>query len=281
MSSTLIVGAGWLGQPLAHSLLKHNHSVWVTKTSSQGVEEIQLTGLKALELQLPLLPSEQQTFTKLISDSKITTLIGCFPPGFRAGNGDRYARQWASLIRAVQHSSVNKVIMVSSTTVYPDVDSCLTELDASLALASDNACFSDNARVMLKAEQSLIDSGLNYVIIRCAGLFGPQRHPARFVNKLKTVSTVAPANMLHLHDAIGIIEFSHAQLSNQIINAASPTFISKADFYQAAIDSAEDDSLTLPEKSDKAGKQISAQKVSSLGYKFTFESAKKGLFHCR
>ena len=127
--------------------------------------------------------------------------------------------------------------MVSSTGVYPEVAKTMTEDDASLSIASHNKDFTLKSKVMLQAEQHVIDSGIKYAIVRCSGLVGPDRHPSRFVGKMKQVSSSAPANMLHLTDAIGVVSFMSTLTSNAIVNATTPNTVSKAEFYQAALDS--------------------------------------------
>ncbi|MEZ8071523.1 SDR family NAD(P)-dependent oxidoreductase, partial [Vibrio sp. 5S239] len=151
----------------------------------------------------------------------------------------------------------------------------LKEEDASLTLAiSDDEqtySFSDNARVMLQAEQLVIDSRIDYTILRFSGLIGPSRHPSRFASKLKQVSTQAPANMLHLDDAIGAIDFAINHLHNEVVNVTTPNTVSKAEFYAAALKSA-NSSEPLPPVVDTPDKLISSKKILDLGYSFKFES---------
>ena len=145
-----------------------------------------------------------------------------------------------------------------------------------LKLAIDNDKFSDNARIMLTAEQHLIDCETDYAIVRCSGLFGPNRHPSRFAAKLKQVSTLAPANMLQLDDAVGAVTFALDSLHNEVVNATSPITVSKAKFYQHAIDVAKLNA-TLPPKVDIADKKILANKLIELGYQFKHPSTLEAL----
>ncbi|MDF5539224.1 NAD-dependent epimerase/dehydratase family protein, partial [Vibrio parahaemolyticus] len=157
------------------------------------------------------------------------------PPGFRKGRGQEYAQQWQILANAAKQNNVEKLLMISSTTVYPNLASDMEEADASLSLAAESPYFSDNARIMLQAEQHVIDSNINFVILRCSGLIGPDRHPSRFAARLQQVSRKAPANMLHQDDAVSAAKFALGNLSNQVINVTTPHTVSKAEFYQAAI----------------------------------------------
>ena len=197
-------------------------------------------------------------------------MIGCFPPGFRRGKGTEYADNWHNLIQIAQQLNVKKVVMVSSTTVYPDSKDTMHEDAATLILAQHNPRFSANARTMLQAEQYLIDSVLDYAIVRCSGLIGPNRHPANFASKLRQVSDLAPANMLHLNDAIGAISFAAMNLSQEIINATTPNTTHKAEFYQTALDR-RGCGESLPPIVHHEDKLVSADKIIGLGYHFHFQ----------
>ncbi|CAK1772312.1 NAD(P)H-binding protein [Vibrio crassostreae] len=277
MASIFIVGAGWVGAPLSKHLEKHGNRVVVTKTTQAGAEAI---GNERIPCEVFSFDSSkpEQTIGRLYSlllENNTEIVIGSFPPGFRKGAGQEYADYWQQLTNACQKANIKKLIMVSSTTVYPTKPGVLNELDASLPLStSDNehaSLFSDNARIMLQAEQSVIDSGIDYTILRFSGLIGPSRHPSRFTSKLKQVSTQAPANMLHLDDAIGAVDFAINQLHNEVVNVTTPNTVSKAEFYAAALKSA-NSSEPLPAVVDTPDKLISSKKILDLGYSFKFES---------
>ena len=277
MASIFIVGAGWVGAPLSEHLEKHDNQVVVTKTTQEGADAIGNERIPCEVFSFDAIQPERSIgqLYSLLLENNTEIVIGSFPPGFRKGAGVEYADYWQQLTRACQKANVKKLIMVSSTTVYPTKPGVLYEQGASLTLStSENeqaSAFSDNARVMLKAEQSVIDSGIDYTILRFSGLIGPNRHPSRFASKLKQVSTQAPANMLHLNDAIGAVDFAINQLHNEIVNVTTPNTVSKAEFYAAALKSA-NSSEPLPPIVDTPDKLISSKKILDLGYSFKFES---------
>lgn len=270
MANTLIVGAGWLGTPLAQTLIDQGHQVTVTRRSQTRLDEFPLTSVQPALLDLNE-PHSQQQLIKLIEQHRIERIVGAFPPGFRKGNGQEYAQQWQRLVSAAKQSSVNKLLMVSSTTVYPNLAVDMKEEDATLALAQTNEHFSDNARIMLQAEQYVIDSGIDYAIVRCSGLIGSDRHPSRFAIRLKQVSRKAPANMVHQNDAVAATAFALNQIDNEVVNATTPNTVSKAEFYQAAITQSDLD-IALPPVTETADKRILADKLVALGYQFQFNS---------
>ncbi len=270
MANTLIVGAGWLGTPLAQSLVHEEHDVVVTRRTQDRLDELpsELTNAELLDLSQP---NAEIKLPELILRHKIKRIVGAFPPGFRKGGGQEYAHQWARLVNIVKHQDIEKLVMISSTTVYPNRPSDMREESASLLLTQNHSDFSENAKIMLEAEQSVIDSGINYAILRCSGLIGPNRNPARFAMRLNKVSSCAPANMLHQNDAVAAAIFALENLDNQIVNVTTPNTVSKADFYQAAIAKSGDD-IPLPPLTEEADKRIVADKLVSLGYQFRFNS---------
>lgn len=270
MANTLIVGAGWLGTPLAQALLVEGHDVVITRRSQARLDERPSTIANAALLDLND-ENAAQKLDEIIQSNHIERIVGAFPPGFRRESGREYAQQWSTLVKAAKQNAIEKLVMISSTTVYPNLPTEMKEESASLALAQTHPHFSDNAKIMLEAEQSVIDSGINYAILRCSGLIGPDRHPARFAMRLKQVSRKAPANMLHQSDAVAVAQFALDHLSNQIINVTTPHTVSKAEFYQAAITKSGAE-ISLPPVTEDADKRILADKLVSLGYQFRFNS---------
>ncbi|EGR1576341.1 NAD-dependent epimerase/dehydratase family protein [Vibrio parahaemolyticus] len=270
MANTLIVGAGWLGTPLAQALLVEGHDVVITRRSQARLDERPSTIANAALLDLND-ENAAQKLDEIIQSNHIERIVGSFPPGFRRGSGREYTQQWSTLVKAAKQHAIEKLVMISSTTVYPNLPTEMKEESASLALAQTHPNFSDNAKIMLEAEQSVIDSGINYAILRCSGLIGPDRHPARFAMRLKQVSRKAPANMLHQSDAVAVAQFALDHLSNQIINVTTPHTVSKAEFYQAAITKSGAE-ISLPPVTEDADKRILADKLVSLGYRFRFNS---------
>lgn len=270
MANTLIVGAGWLGTPLAQALLVEGHDVVITRRSQARLDERPSTIANAALLDLND-ENAAQKLDEIIQSNHIERIVGAFPPGFRRGSGREYTQQWSTLVKAAKQHAIEKLVMISSTTVYPNLPTEMKEESASLALAQTHPNFSDNAKMMLEAEQSVIDSGINYAILRCSGLIGPDRHPARFAMRLKQVSRKAPANMLHQSDAVAVAQFALDHLSNQIINVTTPHTVSKAEFYQAAITKSGAE-ISLPPVTEDADKRILADKLVSLGYQFRFNS---------
>ncbi|RTZ15723.1 NAD-dependent epimerase/dehydratase family protein [Vibrio aquaticus] len=264
MKTITVIGGGWLGRPLAHYLETIGHQTYVSKTTNEGVQQLKQESLNAFEFDLnaPL-----EDLIALLSKQSPDIVIGCFPPGFRSGGGVQYVEHWKKLVEACLAAEVTKLVMVSSTTVYPDTADAMLEDQASLSLSQSHDQFGDKAKIMLQAEQYVKDSGLKFGVVRCSGLVGPERHPSRFAPRLKQVSDLAPANMLHLTDAVGAVSFVANLEQNCVVNATTPNTVSKAEFYQAALDSVGSNE-PLPPIVHIADKRIVADALINLGYRF-------------
>ncbi|MBE3667964.1 NAD(P)-dependent oxidoreductase [Vibrio navarrensis] len=270
MKNILIIGAGWLGFPLAQTLTTLGHTVFITRRSQEALESLEFAANRKWPLDLNH-PDARQQLSHHLNTKKFDVVIGCFPPGFRKGQGDEYAQHWQLVVDALSSSPATKVIMISSTTVYPNRAEKMVEDAASLAIAQNNSQFSDKARIMLQAENALVQSGHLFTILRLSGLIGPQRHPAQFVAHLKQVSRLAPANMLHQYDAVNAAVFAVTHADDQILNVTTPRTVDKATFYQSALEAAGMPEA-LPEIVDVADKEIRAEKLLSLGFKFHYQS---------
>jgi nucleoside-diphosphate-sugar epimerase len=267
MSTITVIGAGWLGFPLAQQLAV-DHNVYASKTTHTGLSVFKPTTIHGFIVSPATIEYDLRS---QLQEQQPNVVIGCFPPGLRKGLNDHYTHHWQRVVDACESANVEKLIMISTTGVYPDLANEMVETDATLSLAQTSTNFSPKNRILLEAEETVERSTLNTVIIRCGGLFGPHRHPSRFAAHLKQVSQSAPANMLHLRDAIDVITFSIAQINNEVINACSPLKPSKADFYQAALNQV-GRSASLPPVVDVADKSICVDKLLRYGFEFNYPS---------
>lgn len=272
MQRIAIIGAGWLGLPLAQHLQQLGHWVCASRTTEQRLTELPAHAITGFLCQLPQANSLADTLTNFHCD----TLIGSFPPGFRQGQSPDYSVSWQALVAQAKQADIKKIIMVSSTSVYPDQAQDMLESDASWQLAQQHDHFSEKAKILLAAEQAVIDSGINYTLLRCSGLIGPNRHPARFVTRLSQVSELAPANLLHLTDAIRAITFSIDHLDNEVVNVTTPNTVSKAEFYQAAL-KAIGSHTPLPKVVQQRDKRIIANKLLQAGFSFHYSHTLEAL----
>lgn len=264
MINISVLGAGWLGLPLALSLKQAGNKVKVSHSTEQACEKTRLQGLDAQVCKLG------DAFNFLQSRALFETdiLIVTIPPGFRqATQGTDFLIKWRQIINSANASGIQKIIMTSSTGVYPDSNQVMREEDA--------YAHNEKAKILLSAEQ-LLQSEFKgeHLVVRLGGLFGGNRHPARFVKHMKKLNSEAIANMLHLDDAVGAIQFlTEHGILNQTLNVCCPNPVTKVTFYQAAVKHYHEE-LVFPSIIDgQITKQVSSEKLLKFGYEFKFKSA--------
>lgn len=265
-----ILGCGWLGVPLAKHFLEKGFSVKGSVTSPEKFEKLNLAGILPYQLVL--------SDTAIIMDDpaffKCDVLILSVPPGRTEGIEQYFPAQIGQLIPFLLKFGIQKVIFISSTSVYPENSGTAKEDDPNIP---DKA----SGKALLVAEnllKSQVDFGTT--IIRFGGLIGADRNPARFL--LKSVQPIAnaPVNLIHQDDCIGIISAIIGQnLWGETLNACSPEHPMKKDFYGKA---ARISGLPEPIVSDRAGafKVIDSSKlIRLLKYQFKYKNPMDYLDH--
>ena len=274
MKKISILGCGWLGLPLAKSLLKKGFSVKGSTTSTEKIAVLEAAGIEPFLLEV----SETEiigAITPFLESSEI--LIIDIPPKLRGNSTENFVAKIRNLLPFIAKSSVEKVIFISSTSVYADAISTaliVTEL-------TKPQPETESGKQLLEVEQ-LLQNNKNFqtTVIRFGGLVGEDRHPIKFLAGRKNIENPeAPINLIHQTDCIGIIETiikkglrqaqSDKELKTETFNAVAPFHPTRKDYYtQKAIAL----NLALPEFDESklsVGKIISSEKVESvLEYKF-------------
>lgn len=271
-----IIGAGWVGLPLTMLLTANGHLVQVSKSSESGLADLLLHGIDAKKVRLAHGVVAKSDSANLAELGRADVVVICIPPGFRSGSGDYYSAH----VKAIcQHISpkVKQVILTSTTAVYPEIDKDMKESDAS--------AWNVKAEKILAAEHVVRTIfPKQYLIVRFSGLFGAERHPARFVKHMQSVSSRSFANMLHQDDAVHGLAFLISQkTTGEIVNISTPHKVSKAEFYQAALErfstnnfehDANSDSTGLPPITNEGKeKYINVDKIKAMGYRFRYNNA--------
>ncbi len=258
-----ILGCGWLGLPLAKSLLAYGYKVNGSTTSTEKLKELQSAGITAYHLNFD--PEARGSLISEFFDTEI--LILNIPPARRTDVIEWYTAQIHAIITQVKESSVKKVIFTSSTSVYPSVNGTVSEDDI---LVPDKS----SGVALLKVEDMLRqETAFETTVLRLAGLMGPGRHPGRFLAGKKNVANPdAPVNLIHLEDCIGIIkEIIHLEVWGEIFNCCADEHPSRRDFYSLA---AKNLGLEPPEFNEHAGgdfKIVDNRKLrNQLNYYFRF-----------
>lgn len=269
MKQISILGCGWLGLPLAKTLLEKGFSINGSTTSVEKIAVLEKAGI--LPFQINLFEDRiEGNIDLFLSNSDI--LIIDIPPKLRGNSTENFVAKIQNIIPFIEKSSVDKVIFVSSTSVYADDNSIITE-------ETKPNPDTESGRQLLEAEH-ILQSNKNFqtTIVRFGGLIGDDRHPIKFLAGRKNIENpIGPINLIHQIDCIGIIEaiLKHSETSgqndksNEVFNAVAPFHPTRKKYYtKKAIDL----DLSLPEFDESKtsiGKTILSDKVETvLNYKF-------------
>jgi len=267
MKQISILGCGWLGLPLAKSLLEKGFSVNGSTTSLEKISILEKDGITPFQISL-CEDNIEGNIDLFLSNSDV--LIIDVPPKLRGNSSENFVSKIQNIIPFMEKSSVEKVIFVSSTSVYADINSIITE-------NTKPNPETESGKQLLETEQ-LLQSNKNFqtTIIRFAGLIGEDRHPIKFLAGRKNIENPeAPINLIHQVDCIGIIEEILKKVQNdkwnEVFNAVAPFHPTRKDYYtQKAIEL----KLPLPEfdySKPSIGNTILNKKITeTLNYNYSF-----------
>ncbi|MDN3678331.1 NAD(P)H-binding protein [Flavobacterium paronense] len=262
MKQISVLGCGWLGLLLAKSLLKNGFPIKGSTTSLEKISVLEGNGIQAFQIEL----SEDEIKGEIdffLSNSEI--LIIDIPPKLRSVSSENFVKKIQNLIPFIEKAKIEKVIFISSTSVYSDNNSVVTE-------ATKPNPETESGKQLL-ASENLLQSNPNFktTVIRFGGLIGEDRHPIHFLAGRKNIENPeAPINLIHQSDCIGIIQTIIEQnCFGETFNAVTPLHPSRKKYYtQKALEF----NLPLPEFVNakiSIGKTILSDKVENvLKYKF-------------
>lgn len=243
-----ILGCGWLGMSLALALVQKGYEVKGSTRSDAKSEALKLSGVLPFVVDLNKENNELSDF--LQTDVLIIAVTSKQVEDFR------------NLIQQIGKSTVSKVLFVSSTSVYPNSNSVVTET-------------SDVINSALTQIESLFRSNNAFktTILRFGGLYGYDRQPGRFFPAGKKIEQPEGfVNFIHRDDCIGILsQIIEQNLWQETLNACADTHPTRRVFYTN-----EALKLGLPEpefieSSVIAYKIISSEKLKKLlDYSFLF-----------
>lgn len=260
-----ILGCGRLGLPLAKALVKKDHIVKGSTAGRPKLALIQESGVEAYFVSL--LPELSDANLSKFFRSEM--IIINFPPKRIENIVDYHTRQIKSLIGQIEKSEIKKVIFVSSTSVYPNLNCEVRENDA----ANPEK---ESGKALLIAEKLLIENThFETTVIRFGGLIGNDRNPVNFLTKIKDRPFLNnPVNLIHVKDCIQvIIRLIEGGEWGEIYNACCPEHPLRNEFYSvvAKLAGIEHSFPDIPMSSRY--KIINSDKlIKDLNYKFIYSN---------
>lgn len=264
MTKTItILGCGWLGLPLGQSLLADGYVIKGTTTSRDKLNRLRNLGI------LPYLISLSETkiegdIHSCLADADV--LIINIPPQLRGKRTENYVKKMELLHQALEHSPVQKVIFVSSTSVYGAIEGEVTEKTVPVPVT-------ESGKQLLASEEIFRnDTRLKTTIIRFGGLIGPERHPVTFLSGKKNLQNgQEPINLIHRNDCIEIIrQIIQNNWWNEVFNGVYPSHPEKYEYYTSK---AKEMQIQIPDydmNSSKSGKIVHSYNLTNVKkYRFT------------
>ena len=260
-----ILGAGWLGLPLAQKLLQNNYVVKGSTTKMEKLATLRAVGIQPFMLNLTPEPMGIGWDFFLEAD----VLVINIPPRLERQEQGFCVAQMVALTQLMQRTMPKKIIYVSSTSVYPELNRQVFEADVQTPPQAA-------ASALVEAENMIQTLPVPTVILRCGGLMGYDRVPGKYVAGKQQLTTGDIAvNYIHRDDAVGIIvQLIEADVSiwNQTYNAVAPVHPTRRDVYNK---SCVDFLLELPTYAEPSQplpfKIVNSDKITAaLPYQFIY-----------
>ncbi|NRB59441.1 MAG: NAD(P)H-binding protein [Winogradskyella sp.] len=259
-----IIGCGWLGLPLAQSLIEKNYKIKGSTTSESKLSELHKSSIEGFVITLNE-EGIKGNIHGFLNESD--TIIINIPPGLRRHPNKNHVKEIEHLMDAITRHKIKNILYVSSTSVFENEEHFPVIKNNTKPNATSNS-----ALQLIVIEKMLKANGnFNTTILRFGGLLDDFRHPGKFLSGRKNISDPdAPINLIHKEDCIGIISTILQQnYWNIALNASYPIHPNKSDYY---ISYSKRHGLDLPEfnlsKKNKGKIIDSSELVQLLKYRF-------------
>ena len=258
-----ILGCGWLGLPLGAFLIKKGYEIKGSTRDSEKLSSIKESNIEPFLLTLDPELSCQRKEDFFDTDIFIIN----FPPERREDIVEFHSLQIGELIKEIIRAGIKRVLFISSTSVYPEVNREVSE--------NENLVPSKLSGTALKAVENLLISSKKFqtTILRLAGLIGYDRNPRNFLKKRRVIHKInTPINLVHRDDCINVIyEIIRNEAWGRLYNVCCDKHPKRADFYKNEADQAGVELPELEESTTSDYKIVSNEKLKrELNYSFIY-----------
>jgi nucleoside-diphosphate-sugar epimerase len=265
-SKISILGCGWLGLPLAESLVQKQYNVKGSTTSFEKLAVLENKKIEGYQITISDNKIEANQMASFL-DSEV--LVINFPPKRRADILLFYTQQFQLLIPEINKSNIKHVLFVSSTSVYPDTNGIVSETEKG---TPDK----DSGKALLVVEQLLMkQKKFSTTVVRFAGLIGYDRMPGRFLAGKKDVANgEAPINVIHQDDCVAVLEtIIQKEIWGETFNACSDEHPKRSTYYTLAAEKIGLEKPTFIPSENLSYKIINSDKLKTkLEYQFKHPS---------
>jgi len=224
MKKISILGAGWLGNPLALQLKSNGHQLKVSTTTTEKLSFFNENGIESYIVNVGS-NSDTKNLDNLLTDTNI--LIITIPPGRSKPSESTYVDRIKSIIPFIEKHDIKNVLYTSSTTVYLSLKGNLNEETPIVPVSEMDQQIFEIENLLLNNKK------FNTTILRLGGLIGEDRHPVHFIVRKEVVDDANnPVNMIHRKDIIRFFEkiIDH-EIPNDVFNIVAPINLNRRDFY--------------------------------------------------
>lgn len=270
VNSVSILGCGWFGVALGKSLLEDGYDVQGSGRESLEISHISQSFIKPVWIDV-------RARSLLYFDSQFwqsdVVVVG-IPPIRNAGVEEVFPRRMQMVIDELVRKGVKRVILLSSTIVYPNNCEIVREDDIRPGSKPSGVAWS-LAETLFRNEKSFTTT-----IVRLAGIIGEGRDPGVFTMQrhIRKPGNV-PVNIIHMDDAVGVVkELIKNDQGNETFNACSAKHPTRQELYEAAglsKSGAMPDFLMLDEPPFKI---VNSDKLrEKTGYQFLYDDPLVGI----
>ncbi len=267
MKSYLIAGYGYVGKALAQHLQNLNHQVHVLTRHFEGNQNcdfLKITPIIA-DLNVP------DTLKYL---PKTDYVIICVAP--HESTVEQYQKIYlegvGNLLQALKTQNLFPIILyTSSIGVWPDQQGAW--IDESTPVYPDNP----KSQILLDAEQQILNSDFESIILRLAGIYGPGRNRIETLLNHTWPKPNEPdryVNLIHLKDILRLILFLLENgTSNSIYIGVDHQPVLLSELYSYLTQKLNiSKKISMDSTYSPQGKRCSNQKIKSVGFEFEIQN---------
>jgi nucleoside-diphosphate-sugar epimerase len=272
MARILIVGTGDIGGHLAESLVQQGHDVWGIRRSNKPVAE----GVTVISADV----ADAETLIDLPTELDIVVYSVASPVFSKEGYHNYYVKGLKNILKTVKDQSPKRVIFVSSSSVYHQMDGEWVDE------TSETKPSSFAGKEMLAAEEALNAANVPSTSVRFTGIYGPGR--TRMIEQARHGGYCDPepavwTNRIHRDDCIGVLNLLiNKSLAGETLDnlylatddEPAPLF-DVLEWMKDRIGEVDPDN-DVGEVSRRANRRCSNKRLRALGYEFKFVNYRDG-----
>jgi nucleoside-diphosphate-sugar epimerase len=265
MSTISILGCGWLGLALGKKLAELGHTVKGSTRTPEKMNVLADAGILPYRIDFDQAVSPET----LLAFTRCDVLIVTVPFSKKKKPNENVAL-FRMIANTFHLEGIERIIMISSTSVYPEKEGLFTEEEF------------DALDPMREAELCFLEKFNSALVVRFSGLIGPERHPGRFLAGRKNLpGPQSVVNLIHLDDCIGVLQSAIEQNIEGALNACMSDHLTRQEFYTTAAKALGLEPPTFDATDTSTGRMISnARLLEDLGYTFVHPTLMEALAHC-